>query len=106
MYLCDGFVEIYVNVSITVCENSNTFILGVWCNGNTTGFGPVIMSSNLVAPTSIYVINNKFVNVSLNFFFDFRLIIYVNYSISSDCEVTTYFYINKVGYLHRQPTPS
>ena len=44
--------------------------------------------------------------LALTFFFDFRLIIYVNYSISSDCEVTTYFYINKVGYLHRQPTPS
>ena len=42
----------YNCVTIMVRENSNSFCIGVWCNGNTTGFGSVIMGSNPVAPTN------------------------------------------------------
>ena len=40
-----------------VCENSNTIPInaGVWCNGNTTVFGAVIIGSNPITPTLIRV---------------------------------------------------
>ena len=48
-----------------VRENSNSFNTGVWCNGNTTGFGSVIIGSNPITPTKGFVIIIKHF-VSLN----------------------------------------
>ena len=38
-------------ITIMVRENSNSFDIGVWCNGNTTVFGAVIIGSNPITPT-------------------------------------------------------
>ena len=39
-------------LTIIVCENSNSFNTGIWCNGSTTVFGAVWTGSNPVIPTS------------------------------------------------------
>ena len=51
-------------LTITVCENSNSFYAGAWCNGSTRDFGSLNMSSNLVVPTTI---NNNGINCFVNF---------------------------------------
>ena len=58
-------LEEAIATTITVCENSNSFNTGIWCNGNTTVFGAVIIGSNPIIPTNINPIPiNIFVTVS------------------------------------------
>ena len=38
-------------MTIMVRENSNSIYTGAWCNGSTTDFGSVSISSNLITPT-------------------------------------------------------
>ena len=46
-------LEEAIATTITVCENNNSFDTGIWCNGNTTVFGAVIIGSNPIIPTNI-----------------------------------------------------
>lgn len=41
-----------ISTTIMVCENSDSFYIGTWCNGNTTVFGAVITGSIPVVPTN------------------------------------------------------
>ena len=47
------FLHINSN-TITVCENSNSFGIGVWCNGNTSLFGGGIIGSSPITPTDCF----------------------------------------------------
>ena len=57
-----------------VRENSNSFDTGVWCNGNTTVFGAVIIGSNPITPTEGFIVIIKhFVNLNSHWGFNKRI---------------------------------
>lgn len=54
-------------ITIMVRENSNSFHIGAWCNGNTTVFGAVIIGSNPIVPTNGQIIIKHFVSFKVGY---------------------------------------
>ena len=47
-----------------VRENSNSFYIGVWCNGNTPLFGGGIIGSSPITPTNNQIISKYILNLN------------------------------------------